>query len=94
MLTGALRCLPRWRKLILAPLPGIEFSFSAVSSIVPVGLEKVVLRNLWLIQERWCQIASSVPSVLVWVCIRVRFNNWVVPFSLPPADTAGNGWRG
>lgn len=46
----------------------------AWSSIVPVGLEKGVLRNLWLIQERWCQIASSVSSLPAFLFVS-RVNN-------------------
>ncbi len=74
MLTGALRCLLRWRKLVLVPMPDIEFSFSAVSSIVPVGLEKVVLRNIWLIQEQWCQITSSVPPLPTFLYVSIVDN--------------------
>ena len=55
MLTGALRCLLRWRKLILVSTPA--------SSLVPFGLERIILRSMWRIQERWCRVVSSVPSL-------------------------------
>jgi hypothetical protein len=61
MLTGALRCLLRWRKLTPVPTPSVGSSFSVLSSLVPFGLVTFVLRSLWRIQELWCHAASSLP---------------------------------
>ncbi len=55
MLTRALRCLLRWRRLILVSTPA--------SSLVPFGLESIIVRCVWEIQERYCLIVSSVPSL-------------------------------
>ena len=66
LITGAIRCIIRWRKVIVhASMSGsIQLSLDTVPLMLPHGLMNWVFPILQHIQNQWCELAST-PSLSI-----------------------------